>query len=391
MSSWPDSGDSPGDYGADQHQPDRPTDIASLGVFRNNRLVDITPSQAEQALKLMSRPFEDLPQLPSFAPLFSYTTDWQKKEIAYPLVDASFHVGRLLTPSEADALAYYRAKFCSRAAWAPPAVLLTAAIFTYRGRSTFRFPFYSPKPASFNPMFFPSASRPLISGPAAVRMWHLLRFAAYGFMSQLVVKNIIYSYAQTTTLVGALRDDRLKILRETIPHRPQGTVHPHSPATASSAELGRTPATPAPAPSPDFSPVPQKAKEQPRWTQQTSASQPPPQDEDESYLFDDASPVAPSQRQTPLSGPRPSSAGGSAWDRIRERARSEEGAAWNPSQHQNGVPVGQQQPQQQQRGEQYTYSPAEQEKAYAREQAQKEFDAMLERERRGIGESGNRN
>ncbi|AEO58904.1 hypothetical protein MYCTH_2144292 [Thermothelomyces thermophilus ATCC 42464] len=355
--SWPGADDSPGDYGADQHQPDRPTDIASLGVFRNNRLVELTPSQVERALKLMSRPFEDLPQLPFFAPLFSYTTDWQKMEIAYPLVDASFHVGRLLTPPEADALAYYRAKFCSRAAWAPPAVLLTAAYLTHRGRSTFRFPFYTPKPASFNPMSFPSASMPFISGPAAVRLWHLLRFAAYGLMSQLVVKNIIYSYAQTSTLVGALRDDRLKVLRETMPQRRQGTVRPHSPATANPAEPERTTASSTPAPPTDFSGAPQQARQQPRWAQQAPESQSAPQDDD-SYLFDDASPVAPSQRQTPPSGSRPSSGGGSAWDRIRERARSEEGAAWNPGQQQDRTPAGRQ------RGEQYTYTHADQEKAH---------------------------
>ncbi|KAL2162065.1 hypothetical protein VTH06DRAFT_7850 [Thermothelomyces fergusii] len=380
---WPGAGDLPGDYGADRRRSDRPTDIASLGVFRNNRLVDQTPAQVEQALKLMSRPFEELPQMPSFAPLFSYTTDWQKREIAYPLVDASFHIGRLLTPPEADALAYHRAKFCSRAAWAPPAVLLTAAYLTYRGRSTFRFPFYSPKPSSFNPMYFPAASRPFLSGPAAVRLWHLVRLGAYALVSQFVVKNVVYSYAQTSAVVGALRDDRLRVLREAMPQRRQGTVHPHPPPTADE-----------PAPSPDFSPDPQRAREQPRWAQQPPEPQTAPRDDhddddrdDDSYLFDDASPVAPSQRKkTSPSGSRPSpAAGGSAWDRIRERARAEEGAAWSPDRQRDGASAGQQL-----RGESYTYTHADQEKAYAREQAQKEFDAMLERERRGVGESGSR-
>jgi hypothetical protein len=42
----------------------------------------------------------------------------------------------------------------------------------------------------------------------------------------------------------------------------------------------------------------------------------------------------------------------------------------------------------QQTAGQHTYTPGEQEKGYAKEQAQKEFDAMLERERRGVDESG---
>ncbi|KAL2147479.1 hypothetical protein VTI28DRAFT_9379 [Corynascus sepedonium] len=379
--SWPGADDSSGDYGQDQNQVDRPTDIASLGEFRGNHLVRFTLPQAERALKLMSRPFEDLPQLPFFAPLFAYTTDWQKMEVALPIVEASYHMGRMLTPSEADALAYYRAQFCSRVAWSPPAVLLTAAYLTHRGRSSFRFPFYTPKPASFNPMSFPSASMSYLSGPAAVRLWHVLRFGAYGLVCQLFIKSFIYSYAQTTTLVGAMRDDRLKVVRETISNRRSGTARPQLPAS-SPADPRQVPHSPnAP---PTDSPAPQ-AKRQPGWAQQPPEPQSAPLDDDDSYLFDDASPVAPSQRQAPAHDTRQSSGGGSAWDRIRERAKSEEGAPWNPRQRQDNASVGQP------RRDQYTYTQADQEKAYAREQAQKEFDAMLERERRGVGESGSRN
>ncbi|KAL2197862.1 hypothetical protein P885DRAFT_76570 [Corynascus similis CBS 632.67] len=379
--SWPGADDSSGDYGQDQNQVDRPTDIASLGEFRGNHLVRFTLPQAERALKLMSRPFEDLPQLPLFAPLFAYTTDWQKMEVALPIVEASYHMGRMLTPSEADALAYYRAQFCSRVAWSPPAVLLTAAYLTHRGRSSFRFPFYTPKPASFNPMSFPSASISYLSGPAAVRLWHVLRFGAYGLVCQLFIKSFIYSYAQTTTLVGAMRDDRLKVVRETISNRRSGTARPQLPAS-SPADPRQVPHSPnAP---PTDSPAPQ-AKRQPGWAQQPPEPQSAPLDDDDSYLFDDASPVAPSQRQAPAHDTRQLSGGGSAWDRIRERAKSEEGAPWNPRQRQDNASVGQP------RRDQYTYTQADQEKAYAREQAQKEFDAMLERERRGVGESGSRN
>jgi hypothetical protein len=59
---------------------------------------------------------------------------------------------------------------------------------------------------------------------------------------------------------------------------------------------------------------------------------------------------------------------------VRQRAKAEEGTTWEPKQ----------------KTESYTFASADQEKAYAKTQAQKEFDAMLERERRGMGDSGGR-
>jgi hypothetical protein len=359
---------------------DRPTDLASLGIFtKTGHLVGFSRPQREQILKLLSGRFEDLPQLPAFAPLFGYTTDWHKTEVARVILEMSSHVRRLPTPAEADALAYHRSTFCSRAAYAPPAVLLTTAYFVYRGRRTFRFPFYTPKPASFNPSYFPSASRPFLTGPTAVRLWHVLRFGAYGLLFQFLVKGTVHSYATTTSLMGMVWDDRLKEMRQT-PRQQQRerrrqdiSQTPNESGEQAQQQLGQT--------------QPQLGQQPPTWQQPNQESPAAPQDDD-SFLFDDASPVAQSQRQQPQrpsGSPNPPPVQGSAWDRIRQRAKSEEGAPWNQGQQQNGESRGQP------RTEQYTYSPGEQEKAYAKEQAQKEFDAMLERERRGVGESGGRN
>jgi hypothetical protein len=379
--SWP-GGDEP--YPDPSANGDRPTNFASLGTFGvTGHLLGFTIAQREQTLKLLSGRFEDLPQLPAFAPLFGYTTEWYKTEVARVILDMAGHMRRLPTPDEADALAYHRSTFCTTAAWAPPAVLLTTAFFVNRGRRTFRFPFYTPKPASFNPLYFPSASRPFLTGPSAVRLWHLMRFGAYGLLCQLLVKSIVISYATTISLTGMLRDDRLKAMRQTPRQNPRQRQHegrrqddnrtPKENGEQVQQQLGQ--------------PQRQLGQQPPAWQQPTEESPGAPQDDD-SFLFDDASPVAQSQRQQPQ---RPSASStsqpgqGSAWDRIRQRAKSEEGAPWNPGQQQNGESRGQP------RTERYTYSPGEQEKTYAREQAQKEFDAMLERERRGVGQSGGQN
>jgi hypothetical protein len=383
--SWP-GGDetSPGDSGQHGDQLGRPTDVGSIATFRGGKVMGFTPEQADRALKLLSVPYESLPQLPFFAPLFRYSPRWHKQQVASILIDTSVALGRVPTPTEADAQAYYRAKFLSRAAWAPLAVYGTAGYMVYRGRSTFRFPFYTPKPASFNPSFFPLLSSPFIKGQAAVWAWHALRFGAYAFVNHYVVGALVMSFAQTSYVVSILRDERLKQVREAMmkprdrgrqqpergapaPPPPPPIADTTSPAepTASYQAYGQTTQPPQP---------PQRP---PQWTQRA----PEPQDtldDDDPSLFDDASPVAPSQRQQPQrrpAGSPPSPGEGSAWDRVRQRAKAEEGTTWEPKQ----------------KTEPYTFASADQEKAYAKAQAQKEFDAMLERERRGMGDSGGRN
>lgn len=382
--SWPGADESSGD--SDQgHQLDRPTDLASLGIVKNGRLVGFTKEQADRSLKLMSGPFESLPQLPFFAPWFRYTPQWQKAQVASALIENSHLIGRLLSPTEADAFAYHRSKVCSRATWAPPAVLLTAAYYTNKGRSTFRFPFYTPKPASFNPMYFPAASMSFLKGQSAVRLWHGLRFGAYAFISQYIVKIVIFSFVQAGYMVAIAGDPRLKAVREEMkpPRKARSERSKLPPANSPTDPVAVSP-SPSVASGGWDSPAPQTPG-QSGWASQTpQPAQSAPQEDDDSYLFDDASPVAPSQRESPSTGPPQSPGGGSAWERIRQQAKSEEGARWNPRQQQNRGSGSQQ------TTNEYTYTPAEQEKAYAKEQVQKEFDAMLERERRGMGDSGGR-
>lgn len=110
------------------------------------------------------------------------------------------------------------------------------------------------------------------------------------------------------------------------------------------------------------------------------APQAAPQDDD-SFLFDDASPVAPSQQR-----PRPptSTQGQNSWASVRMKARLE-ASEWNRAAQQSGEA-----PESQNKTERYTYAPDEQAAGPSKEQAQKEFDAMLERERRGEGNEGRR-
>lgn len=382
----------------------RPVDLASVGTLtRNGKLLELTPEQVELNLRQLGVPFDSLPQLPAFARLFGFSTDWHRKMIARTVAETSLRMGRLLTPEEADAIAQHRSRLCSRVVWVPPVYLSATAYLAWRGRRTFRFPFYTPKPASFNPSAFPNPARPLLRGRWAEHSWHLMRFGAYGILCHIVTTSLIVSVADAKFLMGVLSDPRLKEIREaaTRPKDPLGyprrtTAAPHPFPRGPPA--GADEATPSQPPRPGFDdgqlqhrqPHSQWAQRQQQHQQHQQQQQAAPETrsafddgDNEGYLFDDASPVAPSQRRQPPGSSSPG-AEGSAWERIRQQARAEaDGWSQAAAGHgQGGVPRGQP------RTEQYTFTSGEQERAYAREQAQKEFDAMLERERRGVGESG---
>ncbi|KAL2266201.1 hypothetical protein VTJ83DRAFT_5553 [Remersonia thermophila] len=381
----PPAGDSPQDnanrdpfYPSDSHL-DRPTSLGQLGTFKDARLVGMTQAQVKANLRLTGAPFETFPQLPAFAPLFLYTTDWQKVQVAGAIAQLAGGAGRVVTPDEADAIAYHRSVYCARHTWSGPITLFGSAYMVYRSRSTFRFPFFTPTSASFNPLCFPSTSKPIIKGNASVILWHSLRFGSYWLVFQMFVKPFITSFASTSYMANMLLDKRLKSLNQTIMQhasREAGTLPPqggppHQPAY-------QAPPLSEPAP-------PQKSP----WAQPASEQQDAPQQDapfDDGYLFDDASPVSPAQQgqgPRPAAGAPPSAGGMSTWERIRQRAKAEEGAPWSPTQRQAGTP-GRQPP----RAESYAMEPSDQEKAYAKDRAQKEFDEMLERERRSAGDSG---
>jgi hypothetical protein len=410
MSTWP-SEDWPSDA-AEQDQQGRPTDPTSLGKFSpRGQLIGITPEQTERALKLLSVPFDSLPQLPPFAPLFGYTTQWQKTQVASTLAGLSAELRRVLSTTEADALAYHRSRCCAIASWSPPLVLATTLYFTRRGRATLRFPFITPDPAKFSPTAFPTASRPFLTGPSAVRLWHVLRFGAYGIVCHFLVKGFVDSYAQTTYLMNVLADPRLKAIRDAAKTSRQQHSAPDAgaiqgaPGYERSATIGSR------------SPPHQRQQQQQQPPQQFAPQPQGAVQDDDSFLFDDASPVAPSQRQRPEQSSTSSNptGPGSAWDRVRSQAiaerlnqrleqagdqmqqRMKDSEAALERFNKQGRLGGRGRTEQstyptseQEKAEQYTYPTSEQEKAYAKEQAQKEFDAMLERERRGEGSSGGR-
>jgi hypothetical protein len=373
----------------------RPFEVASLGTFgRKGALVSQTAEQAELSLRMLSTPFESLPQLPPWAFLGAFTKQWHKERVASTLADMSGKLGRLLTPEEADALATHRSIFCRTQSYVAPAFIASTVYLARRGRKRFRFPFYTP--TTISPTHFPTAARPFITGQAAIGTWHALRFGAYGTISYVLASATIGAYADVNYMVNVLKDPKCQAIIELAKQAKQDRGRTNLPQQSGISQQfphQETAGSYEPAPSQTYPQAYERAgafqgrpqrqqPQQPQQQQGTPGPQPTPE-EDDAFLFDDASPVASSQRQQPQPSSTAPAGRGSAWDKLRQQARQGEDV-WNQGGQQNVQSRGQP------RTEQYTYSPAEQEKAYAKAQAQKEFDAMLERERRGLGESGSK-
>ena len=114
---------------------------------------------------------------------------------------------------------------------------------------------------------------------------------------------------------------------------------------------------------------------------------------DSADSYDDASPIAPSHKAAQ------GESSGSAWDRIRQQAEGQ--SKQTPSRPQWSPPASQSRDsgwgEDQDRGtgyqgskESYTYSSADFEKSTAKEQAQREFDQLLDRERHGVDQGNKR-
>jgi len=386
-------------------------------------------------------------------------------------------MGRHPTQEEVNVLCNIGYKEARTAAWATPASAMLAAALTWRGRGTYRFPFFQPKLEKFSPDVFPAAIVPHLQGRLANRMWHITRFSAYFALSSLAVSPFIRSYANTVAIVSARRDERLNQFgkdmklerlargqadmlplaalirqRETtvgligllekhlanIPTEEQIAAQSDHPdkrenliqasrlavtegqsrieeqrrflayideliekrrsggggggddafaqnkdyntlSSMSSAGGYTLPREPNPAPPISYSREPPSSEERPDWvwgrkgssSQQGSSSSNSGTFDDPD--IDDASPLAPTTRS------QSSVQSGSAWDRVRQASKQ-------PLRASGGA-----QAQQSESEAYYTYDAVDKDKQAEKDKAQAEFDAMIEKERRGdTGRGGER-
>ncbi|KAI2628467.1 hypothetical protein GGR54DRAFT_636188 [Hypoxylon sp. NC1633] len=322
---------------------------------------------------------------------------------------------RPLTALEVDRTSEAAARSAQYLQWINPVSAALAFGFTVYTRTTFKFPYFRVKDKVniSDPLTFPSKRLSYLTGQRAVNAWRCLRFVgvfpvAWAFTFAFFRSIMEFSFQ------GRLNNDpRLKPLMEDMYatmmrnlHTGRQTTRPpinaqfprgrHYPkrreyerethASQTEKAIGAS----ATDPNGDITTsAPQPSWDQPKPPQEQYH---PPQEDDSDFDTDDASPVSPSSRRAePEQAPKAKA--GSSWARIRQEAQS--GSAQWTQGDSSGQERGWGQLRQdktpnsredQPKRESFAYSEQDEDrekKNYEKDQAQKDFDALLEAERRG--------
>jgi hypothetical protein len=367
---------------------------------------------------------------PILGPMFGYNGQLLSK-LVHERIDAAVKMlERPTTEDEATAIAYWTAKQIAVTSWGAPLGIAAGTWRAYQTADTFRFPFYKPEPDTFRALAWPSARTTLLSGPRAVAAWHATRLLAYGFMGSFFGRILLTSYGMSVSTVGEITDPRLKNYVEAVrkvaqsargrlPNESQkpgkvGGVQEKDATTiwkdrirergdntnSDIEEYGDTKSSGSPAivedavmPDPNTK-TPERGARPSGETYPKKINAGASQMEKEAQSFDDsfdeASPTGGRGMEDTIA------AGGSAWDRIRRQASGQptgnQGSNWPAGQAQQARHPdqrawrrdSQRHPRQgPATGDSISYSKSEEEIQWARDEAQKEFDARVEQERRG--------
>ncbi|KAI0026102.1 hypothetical protein F4780DRAFT_7478 [Xylariomycetidae sp. FL0641] len=366
-------------------------------------------------------PFDELPQVSiSILRLNRVAVEKARtQELLFQTAAHSTCVRRRLNAPEVQAIGEHSINYLRLYDRIVAATVCGAALAATLRARVFGFPLYRPKMHSFDPYSFPRKSKPLLTGPPAAAMWHFLRFLCYMPVVGIPLVGICVPLAKLTLVNNLVRDPRLTPLyqemdRLTPRNRNQnqyvaawrmrmemeaharGRAKPSSPAEQPPMRSGYPsqtfPSQPSVGPSPYIAGHPHSP---PAYIPPGQRGRDEEADDDP-LGEDDASPVSPSSQDSSTGQPRESYTG-SAWDRLRQQSGSRtakeerpgvsgEEQGWAKLRNNNAKVANEHSAS----DEDYTYSSAEEEKEkrrYDKEQAQKEFDALLERERRGEGDS----
>jgi len=343
--------------------------------------------------------------MPIFGSLFGYNEKIYAQVLGARIAAANNTLKRRVTPDELKALSQHTGKQITILSYGSPIGIAGGLYRAYTTASTFRFPFYQPNPEKFNATTFPTPRNAILKGSRATIMWHILRYNAYVFIGKTVANLFFGSYAASVTAVGELSDPRLKELTKAMrehasersgrqlpspagiprppmkpgqyPSQSQNTAQDNASPTGGMANY-EEPATTQSWPQEQTRGNPQME----RWKSQPQPQQAPSQQEEKPFdMFgDDASPTGGQGMQADMSSSTQSS--GSAWEKIRRGQKPE------PKQKTSGWSRLQNNTQKEQRegstmGDSFTFSKTEEERSLAQMEAQKEFDARVEKERRG--------
>ncbi|KAI4598313.1 hypothetical protein KJ359_003197 [Pestalotiopsis sp. 9143b] len=387
--------------------------------------------------------FDRLAPLQSWAPLTGMDMQTRTNFVASQVVRLAATANMRLSQAEIDAIAETSAKNFKRGAWAAPTAMLFAGATVYHGRAEFKFPFFKPLGrAWFHPEAFPSTRFAVIKGQMATYAWHAARGMVYYPAWKLATTFFYASVIRMSISADVFRDPRMSRLKDRVMQQVQqdnprlqkarqqqqqqqqhdqgyvslgqssdqaesdqrdetyrrvGLTPPSPEELRRFSRQRQTPATRSSEQEDSQTPVEWTSTE--RQQQAPTPPQAPSSSWAETELFDDdASPVSPAARRAEQarSASQQQQSGPSSWDQIRQQAksdtspfqrgdRSRQDTSWGRIQQEAATPD---------RSRADRTSPSDDsgssETGEAKSQAQKEFDAMLEAERKGESSSGGR-
>ena len=377
------------------------------------------PYDDSSSSKYIAIDVKSLPgSMPLFGPLFGFTERWQAQIVQNSILSYAKLVKRNLTHDEAQALAYWTCKGNAYASWGPPVGVGASLYRAYQTRHSGRSFMW----AQINPERVGIGSVEFLRGQMARSFWQGLRASCYAVVGYYLGSGMMSSYGAFAAIFGKTRDPRLKEFNQTmaltlrreaehkkrsrrVDHTGQGDKsasdlwkdHRDGIGTAGGQQGDTDDASPS-AREFDYAAEIQNddrpfsstesdvsfARDHPQRQAlerrpQPSTSNTTSQEPDQSSPFDSYSDS--SDTASPTSG--------SVWANIRQKAASNPSS--NPPRFIRRRPVPSSTTQEQEReqqegstvGDGFTFSGAEEERRYVKDEAQKEFDERVEKERRG--------
>ena len=344
----------------------------------------------------------DFPR-PAPIPFLAQRRGWNDERVIHIVCSNAASLSALaqrqLTRPEWESITYHIARMNAISSYGFPTGLGIAWYRCYATRESFRFPFYKPKlvpEGKFNPDQFAD----ILKGPLARYQWHIFRALAYGTLGGFLGAAFFTSFATMSAAVHQATDARMQELT--------GLVKEEAKRQRARFNERRGPRT-VPLRDSDKERMDQENEEDRSPTLQELATEASERRDAEARnspksveygagagelysntSFDDASPTASSEAP-----PQPQ-AETNAWQRIRqERSRGQpqprqaasyprpgqqpQGNAWMERRRESAA----QTPSGGTREDSFSFSSNEEERQLAKEEAQKEFDARVERERQG--------
>jgi len=340
-------------------------------------------------------------------------------------------VKRPLTQPEVDALSYHFVNGMRITSLGGPVGFAAGMLAAYNGREGWQFPFWKPKE---NSRFNPNSFGP-IKGANAQRLWGFARYNAYGITGMIFAMIFFGTYSVSVSGAGRATDQRLKDFNKDMQERiKQSGNTPMPPRQGQRNPIG-TPAGNMDHQVERARGMLEQGRERNQQRAQQAAQQAQPRQSDDnmsptsgSWMDDyksassdtgllsdsqiqeqerrqrasaDSSPTSNrdntfdmnkvTSQPTNFDNSSPQASGrslpaGSSWERVRKESQAQKQAPSQESRQGRTAGWGSVQREQQTGstvGDSFSFSSTEEERQLAKSEAQKDFDARLERERQG--------